>query len=158
MAVKKEYANLIKPIAIKDPPRGLYAEPRMWMEAGDMEGFNACFSFGFVKKPGTFHPLKGALVHPYDEILVFEGTDPANILHLGAEVSVELGEEREVHTFKEPSCVLVPKGTPHGPVTVKSVERPIAHYTISLADAYKAQAMKKTSKPTKGTKYNRLIK
>ena len=158
MTVKKEYAHLIKPAAVKDPPKGLYAEPRIWMEAKDMEGFNACFSFGFVKKPSTFHPLEGAIVHPYDEILVFEGTDIANILYLGAEVSVELGEEREVHTFNKPSCVLVPKGTPHGPVTVKSLERPIAHYTISLADAYRAQALKKTGKPTKGNKYNRLIK
>src|SRR4030043_2133030 len=149
MVVKKEFAHLIKPITIKNPPKGLYAEPRMWMEAKDLEGFNAHFSFGFVKKPSTFHPLEGAIVHPYDEILVFEGTAIANILYLGAEVSVELGEEREVHTFNKPSCVLVPKGTPHGPVTVKSLERPIAHYTISLADVYRAQALKKTGKPTK---------
>jgi len=158
MVVKKEFAHLIKPAAVKNPPRGLYAEPRIWMEAKDMEGFNACFSFGFVKKPGTFHPLEGAVIHPYDEILVFEGTDSTNILYLGAEVSVELGAEREVHTFKEPSCVLIPKGTPHGPVTVKSLERTIAHYTIGLADAYKAQALKTAGKPTNGTKYNRLIK
>jgi len=39
MAVKKEYAHLIKPAAVKDPPKGLYAEPRIWMEAKDMEGF-----------------------------------------------------------------------------------------------------------------------
>src|SRR4030042_3354701 len=149
MAVKKEYAHLIKPAAVKDPPKGLYAEPRIWMEAKDLEGFNAQFSFGFVKKPSTFHPLEGAVVHPYDEILVFEGTDLTNILHLGAEISVELGEEREVHTFNEPSCVLVPKGTPHGPVTVKSLERNIVHYTIALGDAYKAQALKKTGQPTK---------
>jgi hypothetical protein len=156
--VKKEFAHLVKPLAVKDPPKGLYAEPRIWMESKDMEGFNAQFSFGFVKKPSTFHPLEGALVHPYDEILVFEGTDSSNILYLGAEVSVELGEEREEHTFNEPSCVLIPKGTPHGPVTVKKLERPVVHYTIGLADAYKAQALKKAGKATKGTKYNRLIK
>ncbi len=158
MVVTREYAHLIKPAAVKDPPAGLYAEPRIWMEAKDMEGFNACFSFGFVKKPCTFHPLEGAVVHPYDEILVFEGTDNTNILYLGAEVSVELGDEREVHTFNEPSCVLIPKGTPHGPVTVKSLERPIVHYTIGLADAYRAEALKRDGTPTRGTKYNRLIK
>jgi hypothetical protein len=158
MTVKKEYAHLVKPFIVKDPPEGLYAEPRIWMEAKDMEGFNAQFSYGFVKKPSTFHPLEGALMHPYDEILVFEGTKNTDILYLGAEVSVELGEEREEHTFKEPSCVLIPKGTPHGPVTVKSLERPIVHYTIGLADAYKAQVLKKDGKATSGSKYNRLIK
>jgi len=156
--VTKEYAHLIKPAAVKDPPEGLYAEPRIWMEARDMEGFNTQFSYGFVKKPGAFHPLEGSVVHPYDEILVFEGTDISSILRLGAEISVELGEEREEHTFNEPSCVLIPKGMPHGPVTVKKLDRPIVHYTIALGDDYKAEAVKKTGKATMGTKYSRYVK
>ena len=97
--VEKQYANLIKPAIIKDPPQGLYAEPRVWMEAGDMEGFNAQFSYGFVKEPGTFHPLDGMLVHPYDEVLVFEGSKNTDILYLVAEVSVLLGEERQEQVF-----------------------------------------------------------
>ncbi len=156
---EKEYAHLIKPALVKDPPQGLYAEPRIWMEAKDLEGFNAQFSFGFVKKPGTFHPLDGMLVHPYDEVLVFEGTKNTDIFDLGAEVSVLLGEEREEHVFKEPSCVLIPKGLPHGPVTVKSLERPIVHYTIGLADAYKAESVSaKSASATKGSKYSKYIK
>jgi hypothetical protein len=155
---KKEYAHLVKPFVIKDPPGGLYAEPRIWMESNDLEGFNAQFSYGFVKKPSTFHPLEGSLIHPYDEILVFEGTDNTNILYLGAEISVELGEEREEHVFKDPSCVLIPKGTPHGPMTVKSLKRPIVHYTIGLGPEYKAQTIKKTGDPSQGSKYSRFIK
>jgi len=155
---KKEFAHLVKPMVIKAPPKGLYAEPRIWMESKDLEGFNAHFSFGFIKQPSTFHPLEGVLVHPYDEILVFETMDRNSILHMDAEISIELGEEGEVHTFKDPSCVLIPKGTPHGPVTVKSIEKPIVHYTIGLAAAYKAEAVKKAAKVTKGSKYNRLIK
>ena len=112
-----------------------------------------------MKEPGTFHPLDGMLVHPYDEVLVFEGTKATDILYLGAEVSVLLGEEREEHTFNEPSCVLIPKGTPHGPVTVKSLERPIVHYTIGLADAYAAEAYTpKSAAATKGDKYAKYIK
>ncbi len=153
----KEFAHLIKPLIIKDPPRGLYAEPRIWMESKDMEGFNTHFSYGFVKKPGTFHPLEGMLVHPYDEILVFEGTKSTDIFYLGAEVSVLLGEEQEEHTFTEPSCVLIPKGTPHGPVTVKKLDKAIVHYTIGLDAAYKATPAQAKAK-TKGTKYDRLIK
>jgi hypothetical protein len=156
--VKKEYAHLIKPVIIKGPPKGLYAEPRIWMEGKDMEGFNANFSLGFVKKPSTFHPLEGALMHPYDEILVFEGTDNTNILYLGAEVAVELGEEREEVVFKEPSAVIIPKGLPHGPVNVRRVDRPIVHYTIGLAPAYKASTVPVKSKVTKGSKYNHLVK
>lgn len=148
----------MKPAMVKDPPKGLYAEPRIWMEAKDMEGFNAQFSYGFVKKPGTFHPLEGAVVHPYDEILVFETMDQNSILHMDAEISVEMGEEREEHTFREPTCVLVPKGTPHGPVTVKKIGKPIVHYTIGLGPEYKAESVKRAARPSKGTRYNRLIK
>ncbi|MFA5309874.1 MAG: hypothetical protein WC370_10390, partial [Dehalococcoidales bacterium] len=138
--IKKEYANLVKPMLVKDAPKGLYAEPRIWMEAKDLEGFDAHFSFGFVKKPGTFHPLEGSIVHPYDEILVFESTNSKDIMDLSAEITVEMGEERELLVINEPSCVIVPKGTPHGPVTVRHLHRAIAHYTIGLATAYKATA------------------
>ncbi|MCK4273718.1 MAG: hypothetical protein KAW90_02410 [Dehalococcoidales bacterium] len=155
---EKEYAHLVKPMVIKEPPKGLYAEPRIWMEAKDLEGFNAHFSYGFVKKPSTFHPLEGALVHPYDEVLVFEGTDNTNILYLGAEVSVLLGEEREEHVFTEPSAVLIPKGMPHGPVTVKNLDRPIVHYSIGLAADYKADSVPKQASKSTDSKYGHLIK
>jgi hypothetical protein len=157
---QKEFAHLIKPVAMKNAPEGLYSEPRYWMESKDMEGFNAQFSYGFVKEPGVFHPLDGALVHPYDELLVFEGTEFGNILYLGAEVSVELGEEREEHVFSEPSVVLIPKGLQHGPVNVRRADRPIAHYTIGLGPAYQAEAVpgKPGTSKTTGSKYSHLIK
>ena len=156
---EKEYSHLIKPLRVKEPPAGLYTEPRLWMEAKDMEGFNAHFSYGFIKKPGSFHPVEGALVHPYDECLVFESTDNPDILHLGAEISVELGEEREEHVFTEPSVVLVPKGTPHGPVNVRQLDHTIVHYSIGLAASYQAEAIPaKAGSSTTGSKYDRLIK
>ncbi len=157
--VKKEYAHLIKPVKIQKGPAGLYPEPRIWMEGKDMEGFNANFSLGFVKDPTVLHPVEGALVHPYDECLVFEGTDNRNILYLGAEVAVELGEEREEHVFTEPSVVLIPKGMPHGPVTLRRVDRPIVHYQIGLAADYKAAAAPQKAKAAKkDSKYGHLIK
>ncbi len=157
--VEKEYAHLMKPFLVKDPPQGLYPEPRIWMEGKDMEGFEAQFSFGFVKKPSVFHPLEGQVVHPYDECLVFEGTDLTNMLHLGAEISVEIGEEREEHVFTDPTVVLIPKGTPHGPVNVRKLDRTIVHYTIGLAPDYAAEAVTPgTSSPAQGTRYSRLIK
>jgi hypothetical protein len=114
--VNLQYKNLVKQMVIKAPPKGLYAEPRIWMEGKDLEGFDAHFSFGFIKQPtANFHPLEGAIVHPYDELLVFETAgNTKNILELNAEVSVELGEEREEHVFTEPTVVLIPKGTPAG--------------------------------------------
>ena len=96
---KKEYSHLVKRLLIQDPPAGLYREPRFWMEGKDLEGFNGQFSYGFFKEPTVCHPLEGALIHPYDECLVFAGIDPNDILYLGAEISVEIGDEREEHVF-----------------------------------------------------------
>jgi len=154
---EKEYAHLVKPLLVQKPPAGLYPEPRIWMEGKDMEGFNANFSYGFIKKAGACHPVEGAIVHPYDECLVFAGTDNTDITYLGAEISVELGEEREEHAFNKPSVVIVPKGTPHGPVTVRKVDRPIVHYHIGLAAGYKAESVPKKAKST-GSKYGHLVK
>ena len=155
---QKEYAHLVKSALVREGPAGLYPEPRVWMEAKDMEGFNAHFSYGFVKKPSVFHPIEGALIHPYDECLVFEGTDRSDILHLGAEVSIELGEEREEHVFNEPSVVLIPKGMPHGPVNVRKVDSNIVHYSIGLAADYRADSVPTQASKSTDSKYGHLIK
>jgi hypothetical protein len=160
MATNKQYAHFVKPMLIKDAPQGLYRKKRIWMEAKDLEGFNAHFSFGFIDEPTPFfHPLEGAIVHPFDELLVFEGTDQNDgILKLNAEVSVELGEEREEYVFKEPTVVLIPKGMPHGAVKVRKLKKPIAHYTIGLAPAYSASPAKVSAAKSKGSKYKKYIK
>jgi len=155
--IKKEYAHLVKPLPLQKGPAGLYATPHVWMEGKDLEGFNAQFSYGFFKEPGVCHPVEGALIHPYDECLVFAGFADGDILRLGAEVSIELGEEREEHVFNKPSVVLIPKGTPHGPVTVRRVDKPIVHYTIGLSPEYKAKSLPKAPKTT-GSKHGHLIK
>lgn len=161
MAKAKEFSHLVKPLLVQQPPDGLYGEPRVWMEAKDLEGFNAHFSYGFFKQACTCHPAKGMLMHPFDEILLFAGTDnKRGFEYLGAEISVELGEEREEYVFKKPTVVVVPKGTVHGAVKVRNIERPVVHYTIGLAPEYKATPIANglTSSVSKGSKYARLIK
>ena len=157
---EKQYTHLFKPLKLKDPPEGLYPYPRYWMESKDMEGFNAHFSFGYFKEPVLCHPMEGMLVHPFDECLVFEGTDRSSILKLGGEVSIELGEEREEHVFTDPSVVLIPKGLPHGPAKISRVDTHMAHYTIGLAPVYEAEkiTVKPDSYPSKGDKYSHLVK
>jgi hypothetical protein len=157
MARTKEYAHLVKPFNVRETPAGLYDEPRIWAEGKDLEGFNANFSYGFITKPCVCHPTEGALIHPYDELLVFVGYQSGDILQLEAEISVELGEEREVHVFNKPSAVIIPKGLPHGPVRVKKVGSPIAHYSIGLAPEYKAAPLPKKA-GSSGIKHAHLIK
>ena len=158
--MKKKYTHLVKPFLVQKPPAGLYPEPRVWMEGKDLEGFNAHFSYGFIKEPCVCHPQEGALIHPFDECLVFAGTDHTDIFYLGAEIAIELGEEREEHVFTEPSAVIIPKGLPHGPVTIRKVDRPIVHYSVGLAPDYQAEKLSIDTLPPKttGTRHKHLIK
>jgi len=128
------------------------------MEGRDLEGFHANFSFGFVRKPQVFHPLAGQTVHPYDECLVFVGTDNTNIKYLGAEMSVRLGIEQEEHVFDKPSVVVVPKGTPHGPVFVRRIDLPIVHFHVGLSATYGASQVGAIASPSSGQRYAHLIK
>ncbi|NLY39257.1 MAG: hypothetical protein GX044_08165 [Firmicutes bacterium] len=154
------HKHLVKPLIVRNGPEGLYPEPLFWMEGKDMEGFNACFSYGFVKKPGVCHPMEGAVVHPYDECLVFASTDLVNFRNLGGEISIELGEEREEYVFNEPTVVCIPKGLVHGPIKYRRVDRPFVHYTISLAPQYQATVIPpgELAPVSKGTKYQHLVK
>lgn len=156
----KEYSHMVKKLKANNGPKDLYEKPYIWMEGMDLEGFNGHFSYGFIKEPGVCHPLEGSLVHPYDECLVFAGLDTENIRYLGAEVSIELGEEHEEHVFSEPTVVVIPRGTRHGPVTTRNIEKPFVHYCIGLSPEYKASVISEDQKPPKttGQKHRHLIK
>ncbi|MCX8032183.1 MAG: hypothetical protein N3B14_02145 [Thermoleophilia bacterium] len=153
----KKYAHLIKKCIVRESPPGLYPQKLIWMEGKDMEGFNAQFCYGFIKEPGTLHPIEGMVVHPYDECIVFAGYQDGDIRRMEAEISIQLGPEGEVHTFHKPTVVCVPKGLPHGPATVHWVDRPIAHFIVALDPEYKAETLPAVE-PTKGDKYAHLIK
>jgi hypothetical protein len=160
---RKEYAHLLKPLMVRDGPAGLYPEPRIWAEGGrDWQAFDGSFSFGFFTEPTVCHPIEGAVVHPYDEVLVFAGTETTNARHLGGEVSIEFGVEREEYVFTDPTVVVVPKGTVHGPATIRHVyDKPIAHFMMGLAPEYEAEVILSSSRSphtSSGRNYAHLIK
>jgi hypothetical protein len=112
----------------------------MWMNGEDLEGIELNYTWGFYKKPGIWHrgpgSSDGAHVHPSDEVLVFAGTEPNDINYLGAEISIDLGEERERYVFDKPTVVVCPKGTAHAPIITRYVDRPFAFFMMNLASKY----------------------
>jgi hypothetical protein len=139
----------------------LYPRPRIWAEGQDWEGFGANFSYGFFSEPTVCHPIEGAVVHPYDEVLVFAGSELSDILTLGGEMSIELGEEREEHVFDVPTVVCIPRGLPHGQVRVRKIgPKAIAHYHFGLAAGYRAEVIPEASLPprTAGRKHAALVR
>lgn len=152
MTYGDKYKHLIKPLALysvgKDSaspdtmmPGPGNADKYFRMNGSDLEGIELNFTFGFHKKPGIWHRgpgnSDGAHVHPHDEVLVFAGTDPGDINYLGAEISIDMGEERERYVFDKPTAVVCPAGTPHAPVITRYVDRPFAFFIMSLSGEYK---------------------
>ena len=117
------------------------ADNLVWMYGKDLEGLDLNFTWGFHKSPGIWHrgpgDSDGAHIHPNDEVLVFAGTDPGNIDYLGAEISIDMGEERERYIIDKPTAVICPKGLPHNPVITRWVDRPFAFFMIGLSGEHK---------------------
>jgi len=156
----KKYERFVKPLIVRMGPEGLYPDARFWMESKDLEGLNAVFSYGFIRKTDVpCHPIKEgqAIIHPYDEVLVFAGIDTQDITKLGGEISIEIGESPEEYVFNEPTVVVIPRGTPHGPVVARKLEMPVMHYLVGLAPEYKAALVPKKEKSAE-RKYAHLVK
>ncbi len=73
--------------------------------------------------------------HDYDEVLACFGTDTQNPHDLGGELVACIGDEK--HVITESCIIFLPKGTKHGPFRFTRMDRPIFHFSISLAKQYK---------------------
>jgi hypothetical protein len=133
----RQYAHLVKKFKVRKGPVGSGARQIVAMSGGDLEGFNLNFSMGLYDKTGEWHPGKGALVRPYDSILVFYGHDSNDIGYLGAELTIEMGAEHEQHTFAVPTVVSLPKGTPHFPITCNRLDKPYSVVEVGLGSQVK---------------------
>jgi hypothetical protein len=158
----KKTAYLKKYFDLREGPKGLYPKPLLYKEGPEMEGFNGNFFYTFVTEPCSMHPVEGAVIHPYNEVLVFGSLDLEDMRFLHGTISIELGEEREVHTFTDPSVVCIPAGLQHGPVRVLNVDRPFVHFAIGSegGGAYQADNIpaSQLKTPVAGNKYGHLIK
>ena len=72
--------------------------------------------------------------HDYDEVLGFFGSDPENPHDLYAEAEVHLGDE--VHTVTKSCLIYIPKGTEHGPIDFKRIDRPMFHFSCGTGKQY----------------------
>jgi hypothetical protein len=75
-------------------------------------------------------PFLDAHKHSADEIIMFLSTTPDGTL--GADVDIEMGEEREHHKFNKTTVVYVPKGLMHGPIWYSNFEEGRVFYMITI--------------------------
>ncbi len=160
--MSSKYRRFIKPLVLCQAPSELFpsAEKIFWMESKDLEGYPGHFYIGYIKSPMSIHPIneKNMLIHPYNELLIFSGTNPEDILDLGGEVSVILGEEREEYLVTEPSVIVIPKDLPHGPIKINKLNSTMVHIALADSPVYEAQIKECDGKIGGGRRYARLVK
>jgi uncharacterized RmlC-like cupin family protein len=71
----------------------------------------------------------------FDELFLFMGTNPEDISDLGAEAEFWLGEGEELEKIEinTSTCVFVPAGLAHFPLTWKNVKRPCVFVVVSCS-------------------------
>ena len=79
--------------------------------------------------------------HDYDQLLLFIGADPADMMSLGAELEVVLGEEGVRFIVTTPRAIVLPKGTPHFSPIVRKLDRPFFLVTINLTGKLEAKEL-----------------
>jgi hypothetical protein len=131
-----KYTHLFHEMQAEPGPGGAGAVQLISVEGDDLAGLNINFKMGLYKETGQWHPGKSSCVHPYDEVLVFFGHDTGNLGYLGADITIDIGEEHEKHSFGVPTVVSIPRGTPHCPIVCNKVERPYGMMQIGLAARY----------------------
>ncbi len=142
--VKKEgstdghkYDHLMKKMVALKGPGGAGAKQTFSLSGADLEGINLNFVMGLYDQPGTWN--LPAHIHPYNEIMVFFGHNVANLSYLGAEITIDIGQEHEKHTFNVPTVISIPKGLEHFPVTCNKVDKPYRMMQIGLGPQYQSR-------------------
>lgn len=87
-----------------------------------------------VLRTGTVERLTIAHTHPFDEYLLFVGTNPEDQFDLGGEVELWLGGEK--HMITKTCAVFAPAEMPHCPLIVHRVDRPFIFITTGPSLGY----------------------
>jgi hypothetical protein len=111
-----------------------------WLFGKDLGGMKLNFCWGIHTHPGAWLRPAGEMhIHPNNEVMVFAGTEPANVDWLGAEIQIDLGPEHERYLITEPTAVVIPAGMPHGNIVTRWVDRPFGLLLMSLAGEHKTK-------------------
>jgi hypothetical protein len=127
LVAKKSYQKNL----VQEPAREVGAvkdikgrqNPTMTFMSNDLvPGSNMYVEIGWIYEMPSPNPHILGHDHDYEEFVFHIGTDPKHPEDLGAEIEFVVGGE--TLKINRTSCLFVPKGVPHGPLTWKKVDRP----------------------------------
>jgi hypothetical protein len=138
---KTKYGHLVKPLPFTRDAFGYRQGTEL---DGDFLGLDVHIKYGAFWSAGKVGEAPyGIHKHDFNQVLLWLGADCSDLSELGAEVEISLGEkaERDRHVFTSSSAVYVPKGTPHFPATVNSMDKRFIYMEISQAPECKSKAV-----------------
>jgi hypothetical protein len=108
--------------------------PQINIGGSQLNGIPLTMNWSYLSEPMTLvdHPH----THEFDQVIIFLGGDPTDIRKFGAVIEMYFGEEKEKFVITSSTYICVPKGTVHGPLTVKSVASPVVYMDLPLTGTY----------------------
>ncbi|MEM0488063.1 MAG: hypothetical protein QW707_02545 [Candidatus Bathyarchaeia archaeon] len=143
-----KYKNFIKKLELKKAPVGLFPEGEekvFSLNSFELEGYPGTIMVKYVTESMVFHPANEqySLIHPYDELMLFVGTNSEDLIYLGAKISICLGLECKRFSVSETSVAVIPANTPHGPIIIEDMEKPFIVITLTDSKDYYHKLLKR---------------
>ena len=118
--------------------------PQIGVSGGrDLGGANFSLGWSFLTQP--FLMVAEAHKHDFDQIVFFLGGDPNNVADFDAEVEMCFGVEQEKSVITYPSCVYIPSGLMHGPLNIKTVNKPFMFIDVTLSPGFSIRPVPQAS-------------
>ena len=114
--------------------KGVTFPDEIYMDSDLVEGAPVFVDIGWRFTIPDPDPVEWTHTHDFDEVLNFIGSDPNNPHDLGAEVEMQLGDEK--HIITTTTSIFIPKGLPHCPMIHKRVDRPYLLVVVALNTKY----------------------
>ena len=78
--------------------------------------------------------IEKAHKHPFDEMVSFIGSNPADIHDLCGQIELWIDGEQQI--IDKSFMAFIPAGIMHGPLYIRKIERPIFHYSAGPGKKY----------------------
>jgi hypothetical protein len=145
--VTGKYDEYVKSLFFTEYGAGCY---RQGIElTGQFLGIDAHIRYGAYwtgGRMGQAHNMPH--VHDFDQIILWLGSDMNDLSDLHAEVEVCLGDEMETHIITSSTAFAIPKGFPHFPATINTMDKRIVYMEISITPEYQEKVMPSDKKPS----------
>lgn len=129
-----KYQNLFKNLKVSAGPGGADARQLITLDSHDLEGHELNFQMGLYNQAGKWSMEPHVCF--FNKIMIFFGHNTDNLRDLGAEITVEIGREREKHTFDSATVIAIPAGLPLYSVTCDKISKPYRMARVGLSPEY----------------------